>query len=68
MNSAGDWEWKGLLDHDGTKLSRVIVVAHDVDDANDDEEDDAVLEDDFEHHDDDASNNNVGNCDNDYDK
>jgi len=27
MNSAGEWKWKGLLDHDGTKLSQVSAAA-----------------------------------------
>jgi len=27
LNSAGDWEWKKLLDHDGTKLSQVSAAA-----------------------------------------
>jgi len=27
LNSTGDWEWKGLLDHDGTKLSQVSAAA-----------------------------------------
>jgi len=27
LNSAGEWKWKGLLDHDGTKLSQVSAAA-----------------------------------------